>query len=94
MTRTSFQSDIRFYTSLGEKALLEGQGQKGGHESRADSAYFTISFGDQDITNTEYGSLLHTHVGLGWSHRFFIIRLTPAMQHYFIKYCTCRKKTT
>ena len=49
------QSDIRFYTSLGEKALFEGQGAKPTHESRADSAYFTISFGDQEITNTEYG---------------------------------------
>ncbi|XP_063688755.1 uncharacterized protein LOC134821875 [Bolinopsis microptera] len=48
------QSDIRFYTSLGEKALFEGQGAKPTHESRADSAYFTISFGDQEITNNEY----------------------------------------
>ncbi|KAL5271478.1 hypothetical protein ACHWQZ_G001931 [Mnemiopsis leidyi] len=46
------QSDIRFYTSLGEKALFEGE--KATHESRADSAYFTISFGDQELTNAEY----------------------------------------
>ena len=54
------QSDIRFYTSLGEKALMEGHGVKDGanHESRADSAYFTISFGDQDMENTgAYGEL-------------------------------------
>jgi hypothetical protein len=50
------QSDIRFYTSLGEKALFEGA--KATHESRADSAYFTISFGDQELTNAEYGTFL------------------------------------
>ena len=49
------QSDIRFYTSLGEKALLEGHGVKQTHESRDDSAYFTISLADHDIETTVYG---------------------------------------
>ena len=50
------QSDYRFYTSLGEQALFEqsrsvlAAGGKGAEKSR-DSAYFTISFGDQEITS-------------------------------------------